>query len=114
MALIEQWVRSAYPSSAVVGRDSRTYYAVHQGNVRKWFVRFNLQKPPFWVSFRHVVPEEIRAGLTDASVSDGGQFGDSKAVLTSCEAIAAFKPFVLLAFDREMKRVDQPESGSVH
>jgi len=109
MGLIEQWVHVAHPNAPVVGRDSRTYYAVHQGNVRKWFVRFNMQKPPFWMAFRHVAPEEIRASMSDVNVADGGQFGDSKVMVASTDGVTVLKPFVMLAFEREMNRVDQAD-----
>ena len=112
LSLIENYCHSDYPDIQITGRDSKSYFTVHQNNVRKWFVRFNLQKPPFWISFRHIEPDEIKNSLKDIRVIEGGIFGNSKVSLTDIDSVAILKPFIILACEREMRRIEQDEMQS--
>lgn len=103
-ARIEGWIREVRADAPVCGRDSMSYYTVHQNNVRKWFARFNLQRAPYWIALRHVRPDELRTMLGDPSVSEGGALGDAKLPLQSAEDIVRVREAIVLAYEREANR----------
>lgn len=103
-ARIEGWIREIRADAPVCGRDSMSYYTVHQNNVRKWFARFNLQRAPYWIALRHVRPDELRTMLGDAGVSEGGALGDAKVPLQSLEDLVRVRDAILLAYEREANR----------
>jgi len=111
--LISSWVHEVVPAGPIAFRDSKTYFTIHQANVRKWFVRLNVTKTPYWVSVRGVAPEEARRLAPGLEVVDGGQFGDSRAVLASIDELQKLRVLLIAAYDRETRRVaDDTESGS--
>src|SRR5690606_19240052 len=72
MRLVESWVHEVIPGAPVTFRDSKSYFAIHQDNVRKWFLRGNLDKTPGWIALRHVAVEDGRRLAPGVEVVDAG------------------------------------------
>lgn len=108
---ISEWVEQTHPGSPIAFRDSKTYASVHQNNVRKWCVRMNVQKPPYWVALRHVKPEELAVLAPGVELLEPGAFGDSRIALTKPEDIAMLRSSIIAAYDREAaRRADDHEA----
>ncbi|MFO7177512.1 MAG: hypothetical protein DIU78_002325 [Pseudomonadota bacterium] len=74
--------------------------------MRKWFVRLNVQKAPYWAALRHVTPDELRAlapGLTLGSV----QFGDSRVMLSDSKELVKLRTAIIVAHRRELARTGE-------
>lgn len=103
--LIAGWIRETHSGATVAYRDSKTYFTIHQNNVRKWFVRMNVQRPPYWVAFRHVAPEDLRLlapGLPVVTAT----YGDSRVALGSVDEVRSLRAAIIAAYDREALRSD--------
>ncbi len=109
-ALITKIVKEVYPDAVVAYRDSKSYFTVIQKNIRKWFVRLGVEKPPFWVAFRHVKLEDVKKLCPHADAADGGQHGDSKVMIRSVVDLGKLKPLILASYAAEAARlsVDEP------
>lgn len=101
---VEAAIKEKHPTAALAYRDSQSYFTIHQANLRKWFLRLNVQKAPFWVSFRHVTPLGIRSNPPGLTATDGGGLGDSRVALSKFEDLYSLKDAILAAFEREQAR----------
>jgi predicted type IV restriction endonuclease len=45
-AWVEKLIHERHPGAPLAFRDSLSYFTVHQANLRKWFLRINVQKAP--------------------------------------------------------------------
>lgn len=104
--LASDWIRETHPDSGVAYRDSKAYLTLHQNNIRKWFVRLNVQRAPFWVAFRHVQPEELRL-LAPGMPVISPTHGDSRVSLSSVDEIRKLRSAIVAAYDREFTRKDE-------
>jgi hypothetical protein len=110
--MISKIIKDARPEAVLQYRDSKTYFTVIQKNVRKWFIRFGVEKPPYWIAFRHVKLEDVKRLLPSAEAQDGGSYGDSRLMLKSIQEIPKLKPLILASFDSELARIgDADQSG---
>jgi hypothetical protein len=101
---IVTWVKESHPTAAISFRDAKGYFTIHQNNVRKWCIRLGFNRPPYWVSLRHVRPDEARLMAPGLDVLEGGQLGDCKIVLTSTSDVGKLRAAMLAAYDREATR----------
>ncbi|MBT9555162.1 MAG: type I restriction enzyme HsdR N-terminal domain-containing protein [Myxococcales bacterium] len=108
--LVTRWVRRAFPDAPCVGRDSQSWFAMHQANVRKWFTRFNVQNPPYWVAFRHVKPDELRMVSGPLTPAEGGSHGDSIVPITSIADFVQLRSAFVWAYEREQARAADKSS----
>jgi predicted type IV restriction endonuclease len=111
--MIAGWIREVIPEATVVPRDSQMYFAVHQGNVRTWFVRFNVQTPPYWIAFRHIPSQELKTLAPGAEVLTAAGFGDSRAALGGVQDVIKFRTALVTSYSRQaIKSNPEPEQGS--
>ncbi len=103
--IVSEWIRELRPTAAFAYRDGKTYFTLHQNNLRKWFARFALDRKPAWVALRHVKPDEGRVFAPGVEVMDGAGFGDSRFALTSMGELAKLRTAVIASYDREVARV---------
>lgn len=110
--MIAAWIREVHANAPLAYKDSQSYFAVHQANTRKWFLRFNVQRDPFWVVFRHLSPEQLRQLAPGMEVSEGGALGDAKTALRRFVDFPKLRSAVIAAFEREAaRRADQESNG---
>lgn len=98
---ILSWIRDVHPDAAVAYRDSKSHFTIHQNNVRKWFVRLGVQKPPFWVSFRHVHPEDLKLLAPGLQAVSPGSAGDSRVLINSVRDLPILRSAIIASYDRE-------------
>jgi hypothetical protein len=111
--MIASWIHEVQPGATVVPRDSLQYFAVNLGNVRTWFVRFNVQTAPYWIAFRHISPEELKNLAPGAEIIGNAGFGDSRAALGGYQDVAKFRTALLTAHARQnSKAAPETEHGS--
>ena len=111
--MISSWIHEVQPDATVVPRDSLQYFAVNLGNVRTWFVRFNVQTAPYWIAFRHITPEELKNLAPGADILGNAGFGDCRASLGGYQDVVKFRTALLTAHARQnSKTVPEPEHGS--
>ena len=111
--MIANWIREVHPDATVVPRDSHTYFAVNQGNVKTWFVRFNVQTPPYWIAFRHISPDELQNLAPGSELLGVASFGDSRAALAGVQDVTKFRTALLTAYSRQAAKVaPEPEQGN--
>ncbi len=106
---VHAWIREVNPDAGVAYRDSKSYFTIHQNNVRKWFLRLGVQRPPYWVSFRHVRPEDLKLLAPGLQVVAPGTFGDSRVILNSVRDLPILRSAIIAAFEREAA----PAAGEV-
>ncbi|MCK6547613.1 type I restriction enzyme HsdR N-terminal domain-containing protein [Myxococcota bacterium] len=106
------WVREVHPNGGLGYRDSKTYFTMHQGVLRKWFLRVNVAKEPWWISLRHVKPEECRLLAPGVEASDGGYLGDSKLALRSIEDLSKVRSAIIAAYDKEAARTGDDDGST--
>lgn len=99
--MIAGWIHEVHRDATVVPKDSQSYFAVNQGNVRTWFMRFNVQTPPYWIAFRHVTPDDLKTLAPGAELINVAGFGDSRASLGGLQDLPKFRTAVLTAFTRQ-------------
>jgi hypothetical protein len=110
--LVSTWVHEVWPDAAVVPRDSKSYFMLHQGNVRKWFMRIQLERRPAWVQLRHLKVEEARTLVPGFEVADLLQ-GGVRLTLPALADLPKLRSAVIQAFAREAARVgDDPTDES--
>jgi hypothetical protein len=102
--MISHWIHEMDPDATVVPRDSQQYFAVNQGNVRTWFVRFNVQTSPYWIAFRHLSPEDLKNLVPSTEPLVPASFGDSRASLSGVPDVTRFKIALISAYKREATR----------
>ena len=105
--IVGEWIREVRPDAEFAYRDSKTYFTLHQNNVRKWFVRLGLDRKPSWVALRHVGMDEARVLAPGMEVLDGGAYGDSRLVLGSAGDLVKARAAVVNAYEREAARVGE-------
>jgi hypothetical protein len=111
--MIARWIYEVHPDATVVPRDSQMYFAVNQGNVRTWFMRFNVQTPPYWIAFRHISPDELKKLAPGAELLGNAGFGDSRAALDGVQDVSKFRTALLTAYTRQANKVaPEAELGS--
>lgn len=108
---ISSWLRDTHPDAEIAFRDSKSYLTVHQNNLRKWFVRLNVQKAPFWVAFRHVTPEDMKLLAPGLPHAAPGAFGDSRVTLASVSDFPILRSAIIAAYDREAAPADDSKAA---
>ncbi len=101
---IASWIREVHPDATVVPKDSQTYFGINQGNVRTWFLRFNVQTAPYWIAFRHVSPDDLKNLAPGADALNPAGFGDSRASLAGLSDVPKFRTAVLTAYARQASK----------
>jgi hypothetical protein len=104
---IAGWVRETSVSAPIGYRDSKTYFTVHQDNIRKWFVRLGLEEKPMWVALRHIKADEAKKLAPGMDVAENARFGDSRILLSSLADLPKLRTAVLAAYEREALRKDE-------
>jgi hypothetical protein len=104
--LIVTWVREANANAPIGYRDSKSYFTVHQDNLRKWFVRLGLEEKPMWVALRHIKPDEAKRLAPGIEVAGNARFGDSRFMLASLPDLHKLRTAIIAAYDRETARKD--------
>jgi hypothetical protein len=109
---IMSWIREVVPNARLALRDSKSYAAIYQENVRKWFVRFVADRRPFWVALRGIPVDEARKLAPGVDVgADPGNPGGSRFVLPGVADIVKLRSAAILAYQREAERkVEQLEA----
>jgi hypothetical protein len=111
--LISRFIREVHSDASVCPRDSQTYFAVNQGSTRTWFLRFNVQRPPFWLALRHVSEDEIRKLAPGLEVISASGFGDSRVALGCVEDVQKLRSAIIAAYAREAARgTDDSDSAT--
>lgn len=114
--LIETFVREARPTGALGHRDSKSYFTIHQNNLRKWFARIGLEQKPSWIALRHVKQDEARRLAPGVEVGDGGGLGDCRFLIQTVQDISKLRAAVIAAYDYEASRAatadDKGETGA--
>lgn len=111
-AMISNWVSEIYPNAKIEYRDSRSYFTIHQGNLRKWFIRLNLDRQPMWLALRHIMPEEAKKLAPGTEVADGSAYGDSRLFFSTLADLHKARAAVIAAYEREAARlVEEPSSA---
>lgn len=105
--MIVTWVREANANAPMGYRDSKSYFTVHQDNLRKWFVRLGLDEKPMWVALRHIKPDEARKLAPGMDVAENARFGDSRLLLPSLMDLSKLRTAIIVAYDRETTRKDE-------
>lgn len=105
--LIVTWIREANASAPIGHRDSKSYFTIHQDNVRKWFVRLGLEDKPMWVALRHVKPDEARKLAPGMELAESARFGDSRFILASLGDLSKLRTAIISAYDKETARKDE-------
>lgn len=103
--LVCKIVREKHPDGALSFRDAKAYFTIMQKNLRKWFMRLGVEKQPYWVSFRHIKPEEGRNLCPGVEVGDGASVGDCRVMVKTVADIVKLKALVLAAYEAEAARV---------
>jgi hypothetical protein len=103
--LISKWIGEVYPQSRIGYRDSKSYFTIHQDNLRKWFVRLLLDRKPMCIALRHIKPDEAKRLAPGIDVSDGSAFGDSRLILPSLSDLQKTRAAVIAAHEREANRI---------
>lgn len=104
---ISAWLKEANPNAPVAYRDSKSYFTIHQDNIRKWFVRLGLEEKPMWVALRHIKPEEAKMLAPGMDVAESARFGDSRFLLPSPADLPKLRAAILAAYERETVRKDE-------
>jgi len=102
---IATWVREVHPDAPVGHRDSKSYFTLHQDNLRKWFLRLMVDRKPMWVALRHVKPDEARRLAPGVELLEGSQFGDCRFSLVALSDLHKLRAAVITAYEREAARV---------
>ena len=108
--MISIWVREAKPNAPIGYRDSKSYFTIHQDNLRKWFVRLGLEEKPMWIAFRHIKPDEARKLAPGMEVAETARFGDCRFMLPSLADLPKLRTVIIAAYDRESTRKDEGPS----
>lgn len=103
--LISKWITEIYPHSKINYRDSKSYFTIHQDNLRKWFARLLLDRKPMSIALRHIKPDEARKLAPGIDISDGSAFGDSRLILPMLADLQKTRAAVIAAYEREANRV---------
>ena len=110
---IAAWIREVHANAAVNYRDSKSYFTLNQGNTRKWFVRFNVQREPFWLALRHVRADEARQMAPGLDIVEEKHLGDCKVAVRSLADLSQLRTAVITAYQRELERAaDDQEAAS--
>lgn len=108
--LVASWVRETRAEPAITFRDSKSYCTLHQNNLRKWFLRFNLQRLPYWVAFRHVTADDLKLLAPGVPVITAVH-GDSRVSLNSVGDLKYLRSAILAAYEREVTRSEENAMG---
>ena len=111
--LLATWIREANANAPVEYRDSKSYFTLHQDNVRKWFVRLGLEEKPMWVALRHIKPDEARKLAPGIEVAENARFGDSRFILPTLADLPKLRTAIISAYDRETARKDEGPAEAV-
>ena len=110
--LISTWISEIYPEAKLAHRDSKSYFTIHQDNIRKWCIRLLLDRNPMWIALRHIKPDEARALAPGLDVSDGAAYGDCRIALSTMKDLQKTRAAVIAAYEREANRVTEDTSSS--
>lgn len=101
---IAEWIRETSPEAQVAYRDSKSYFTVHQGNLRKWFLRLNVQKQPMWLALRHVTETDLQMLAPGVPAIGSAGLGDSRVTLSGLLDLEKLRSAVIAAHSRERSR----------
>lgn len=57
--VIHGWIREVFPEGPIAYRDSKSYFTIHQENLRRYFIRLGLSDSWNWIAFRNLTPEDV-------------------------------------------------------
>jgi hypothetical protein len=109
--IVSTMIHEARPEATVGYRDSQNYFGIHQGSTRKWFLRVNVQKPPCWLVFRHVTPEDLKT-LAPGVASGTSSLGDSRVSVAGPDDLQKLRSAIISAFDRETARGAEDDASA--
>lgn len=101
---VSDWVHEIFPDAPVVLRDSKTYFAINQDNVRKWFLRGSFDRKPAWISLRHVTIDEAARLAPGVEVDDPGFPHGCRFSMADVSELAKVRAAIILAYEREAER----------
>lgn len=104
-ASISRWISEIYPSAKLAHRDSKSYFTIHQDNLRKWFMRLMLDRKPMSIALRHIKPEEAKALAPGVDITDGSAYGDCRLILSNLSDLQKVRAAAIAAYEREANRV---------
>jgi hypothetical protein len=101
-------IKNELPDSEIQYKDAKSYFTILQKNIRKWFIRLNVEKDPNWISFRHIKPEVAQTLCPGITATDGRQNGASLVFITQKTDISSLKNLILASYRAEADRVSDP------
>jgi predicted type IV restriction endonuclease len=110
--MIAQWIGEVAPDARVAFRDSKSYFTLHQDNVRKWFLRAGIERAPKWISLRHIGIEEARRLAPGFEVVDGGGLGDCRLMIGGNADLPKARAAIIAAYRAEAARVGGGEDAA--
>lgn len=112
-ASISKWIGEIYPAAKLAHRDSKSYFTIHQDNLRKWFMRLMLDRKPMSIALRHIKPEEARVLAPGIDITDGAAYGDCRLILSNLADLYKVRAAAVAAYEREANRVVEDTSLEV-
>lgn len=109
---ISGWVKEVNNGIPLAFRDAQTYFTIHQANWRRWFIRMRVESAPFWIAFRHVKPEELRALAPGFDELAPSGMGDSRLQIKSVDDLLKLRSAVIMACEREAARGPADETAA--
>lgn len=112
-ASIAKWIGEVHPAAKIAHRDSKSYFTIHQDNLRKWFMRLMLDRKPMCVALRHIKPEEAKVLAPGIDITDGSAYGDCRLILSNLADLPKVRAAAIAAYEREANRVADETSLEV-
>jgi hypothetical protein len=108
---VAAWIHEVEPDAKVVFRDSKSYFAMHQDNVRKWFLRGSADRMPWSLNLRHVSPDDARRLAPGVDVGEAGFEGGCRFSLPTIDDLGKVRAAIILAYQREAQRTAEDASA---
>lgn len=106
--LIVKIIKEQFPDATVLYRSTTSYFGIMQKNTRQWFMRVNVNHPPYWLAFRHIKPDAAKTLLPTFDISKGGKWqGDSKLVIKDIADIMSLRPLIIASYKAESDRLNE-------
>lgn len=105
--LVESWVKEIFPEAPVTFRDSKTYFAINQDNVRKWFLRGNLDRVPGWIGLRHITLDEASRLAPGVEATDSGFPEGCKFIVPEGFELSKLRAAIIMSYSREADRTNE-------
>lgn len=105
--LVEAWVKEIFPEAPVTFRDSKSYFAIHQDNVRKWFLRGNIDRDPGWIGLRHITLDEASRLAPGVDATDSGFAEGCKFIIPEGFDLSKLRAAIIMSYSREADRTNE-------